>query len=130
MKRIIVVPLLLVLLPIYIQEPGRAPVGELTSDRPAVEPRALRAVSGYIDIMQAGGKSPDEQGVLIEALAGGQTLAALNPNVTFNPASVMKLATSLTALVRFGLDYRFITNFCADGAIDIRSRTLEGDLVV
>ncbi len=128
MKRIIVLPLLLVLLRICIQEPGRSPGGE--PYRPADEPRALRAVSGYIDIMQAGGKSPDEQGILIETFAAGQTLAALNPNVTFNPASVMKLATSLTALVRFGPDYRFRTNFCADGAVDVRSRTLEGDLVV
>lgn len=130
MKRIIFLPLLLVLLPMYIREPERGPRGELVRYAPAEAPRALRAVSGYINIMQAGGKSPDEQGVLIESLAGGQQLAALNPNVTFNPASVMKLSTSLAALVRFGPDYRFRTNFRADGAVDVRSRTLEGDLVV
>src|SRR5207244_2273641 len=93
-------------------------------------PRALRAVSDYVDNIQAAGKNPSEQGVLIEALAGAQPLAALNANVTFNPASVMKLATSLTALVKFGPDYRYRTNFLADGAVDVRSRTLEGDLVV
>jgi D-alanyl-D-alanine carboxypeptidase/D-alanyl-D-alanine-endopeptidase (penicillin-binding protein 4) len=87
-------------------------------------------VSDYIDVIEAGGKNSDEQGVLIETLAGAQPLAALNANVTFNPASVMKLATSLTALARFGPDYRYRTNFLADGTVDVRSRTLDGDLVV
>jgi D-alanyl-D-alanine carboxypeptidase/D-alanyl-D-alanine-endopeptidase (penicillin-binding protein 4) len=96
----------------------------------AVDQRPLRAVSDYIDVIQAGGKSADEQGVMIETLAGAQSLATLNENTTFNPASVMKLVTSLAALTRFGPDYRYRTNFLADGVIDSRSRTLQGDLVV
>jgi D-alanyl-D-alanine carboxypeptidase/D-alanyl-D-alanine-endopeptidase (penicillin-binding protein 4) len=129
-KRIIVLPLLVLLFPNYVREPRLTAGPQLAGYFAAAKPPALRAVSGYIDIMQAGGKSADEQGVLIETLDGGQALAALNANVTFNPASVMKLATSLAALARCGPDYRFRTNFLADGAVDVRSRTLEGDLVV
>lgn len=130
MKRIIVLPLLVLLLPTYVREPGRTAFAESAGYLAAAETRPLRAVSNYIDVIDAGGKNPDELGVLIEPLAGAQTLAAVNANVTFNPASVMKLATSLAALVRFGPDYRYRTNFLADGAVDLRSRTLEGDLVV
>jgi len=129
-KRIIVLPLLVILFPNYLREPQLTTGPQLAGLFSPAKPSSLRAVSGYIDVMQAGGKSPDEQGVLIETLDGAQPLAALNANVTFNPASVMKLATSLTALARYGPDYRFRTNFLADGAVDVRSRTLEGDLVV
>ncbi|HSE37266.1 MAG TPA: D-alanyl-D-alanine carboxypeptidase, partial [Blastocatellia bacterium] len=73
---------------------------------------------------------PDDQGVLIEGLENGQLVAQHNADVTFNPASVMKLATSLVALDRFGPDYRYRTNFLADGLIDPATRTLDGDLVV
>ena len=130
MKRIIVLPLLVLLLPTYVREPGRTALAESAGYLANSEQRTLRAVSDYIDVIEAGGKNPDELGVLIEPLAGAQPLAAVNANLTFNPASVMKLATSLAALVRFGPDYRYRTNFLADGAVDVRSRTLEGDLVV
>ena len=129
MKRTIILPLLVLLLPTYVREPLRAPSSG-SSPLTAVDQRPLRAVSDYIDVIQAGGKSADEQGVMIETLAGAQSLATLNENTTFNPASVMKLVTSLAALTRFGPDYRYRTNFLADGVIDSRSRTLQGDLVV
>lgn len=128
-KRTIILPLLVLSLPTYVREPSRA-AGSDAAHITAQDSRPLRAVSDYIDVMEAGGKSSDEQGVLIETLAGAQSLAALNENTTFNPASVMKLATSLAALVRFGPDHRYRTNFLADGIVDLGSRTLEGDLVV
>jgi serine-type D-Ala-D-Ala carboxypeptidase/endopeptidase (penicillin-binding protein 4) len=128
-KKIILLPLLVLLFPTYIQEPSLT-AGSDQGTITASDIRPLRAVSNYIDVIQADGKSADEQGLLIETLAGAQSLAALNENVTFNPASVMKLATSLTALERFGPDYRYRTNFLADGTVDPRSRTLSGDLVV
>jgi D-alanyl-D-alanine carboxypeptidase/D-alanyl-D-alanine-endopeptidase (penicillin-binding protein 4) len=129
-KRIIILPLLVLLLPTYVREPGLAAVAGNAADAAALHLRPLRSVSDYIDIIDGGGKNPDELGVLIETLGAAQPLAAVNPNVTFNPASVMKLATSLAALVRFGPDYRYRTNFLADGTVDLRSRTLDGDLVV
>jgi serine-type D-Ala-D-Ala carboxypeptidase/endopeptidase (penicillin-binding protein 4) len=68
--------------------------------------------------------------VLIESLANGQLIAQHNADIPFNPASVMKLATSLVALAKFGPDYRYRTNLLADGLVDPATRTLEGDLVV
>ena len=129
MKKILVLPLLVLFLPTYVTEPSRAS-GPEPVNGVRVDSHPLRAVSDYIDVIHAVGKNADEQGVLIETLAGSQSLAALNDNTTFNPASVMKLATSLVALSKFGPDYRFRTNLLADGPIDLRSRTLDGDLVV
>jgi len=68
--------------------------------------------------------------VLIETLDGGRRLASHNSDVTFNPASVMKLATSLVALAKLSPEYRYRTNILADGVIDSASRVLEGDLVI
>src|SRR4030088_2360162 len=79
-KRIIVLPLLVLLFPNYVREPRLTTGPQLAGYFAAAKPPALRAVSGYIDIMQAGGKSADEQGVLIGTLDGGQALAALNAN--------------------------------------------------
>ena len=72
----------------------------------------------------------NDQGVLVETADGSRTLAEHNADVAFNPASVMKLATSLVALSQLGPDYRYRTVFLADGKLDSHSRTLEGDLVI
>ncbi len=47
-------------------------------------------------------------GVLIETLEGRQTLAAHNADEPFNPASLLKLATSLLALRSLGPDHRLM----------------------
>jgi D-alanyl-D-alanine carboxypeptidase/D-alanyl-D-alanine-endopeptidase (penicillin-binding protein 4) len=69
-------------------------------DRPSFD-----AASWYISREEA----PETHGVLIETLDGKRTLAALNEDVTFNPASLVKLATSLVALKKLGAGYRFQT---------------------
>lgn len=127
MKRFIVLPLLILLIPGEVRERGSAAD---TSVRSASIPEPLPALSDYVDTIRARGQRPDDQGVLIESLENGALLAQHNADVTFNPASVMKLATSLVALDKFGPDYRYRTNFLADGPIDTATRTLEGDLVV
>lgn len=88
----------------------------------------LLALDEYKETLQSRGAQLSDQGVLIETSDAGQTLAEHNADVAFNPASVMKLATSLVALSRLGPDYRYRTDFLADGRLD--SRMLEGDLVV
>jgi len=90
----------------------------------------LPALADYVNTIRARGQSLDHQGVLIESLETGQLFAQHNADVTFNPASVMKLATSLVALAAHGPDYRYRTNILADGPIDPATRALEGDLVV
>lgn len=74
-------------------------------------------------------EQPDTHGVLIESEDGSQLYASHNPDVTFNPASLIKLSTSLAALRTLGADYRFQTQVFADGIVD-KSGTLQGTLFV
>src|ERR1044072_5444401 len=54
------------------------------------------------------------QGVLIETL-DGKVVSAQNENEQFNPASTLKLATSLVALRTLGPEHRFSTGVWTDG---------------
>src|SRR3979490_1920030 len=54
------------------------------------------------------------QGVLAETVEGA-TLAAQSVDEKFNPASSIKLATSLVALQNFGPNHRFLTSVWASG---------------
>jgi D-alanyl-D-alanine carboxypeptidase/D-alanyl-D-alanine-endopeptidase (penicillin-binding protein 4) len=69
------------------------------------------------------------QGVLAETVEGA-TLAAQSVDEKFNPASSIKLATSLVALQNFGPEYRFLTSVWASGTIDKTNGTLTGDLII
>src|SRR5262249_45830953 len=51
-------------------------------------------------------------------------------NIGFNPASVIKVATSFAALATFGPDYHFETSFLIDGVINKKTRTLNGNLIL
>jgi D-alanyl-D-alanine carboxypeptidase/D-alanyl-D-alanine-endopeptidase (penicillin-binding protein 4) len=129
-KKLSILPLLILLLPIQVRELGIAADIRRPYGAGAFEPAHLQALSDYIKVIQAHGQSSDDQGVLIETLDSGRSLASHNADVRFNPASVMKLATSLIALAKLGPDYRYRTSILADGPINSVSRTLEGDLVV
>jgi D-alanyl-D-alanine carboxypeptidase/D-alanyl-D-alanine-endopeptidase (penicillin-binding protein 4) len=91
---------------------------------------SLQALEQYKETLIARAQSLDDQGVLVESLDARLSFASHNADVTFNPASVMKLATSLVALAKLGPDYRYRTNILADGKIDAAARKLEGDLVI
>ncbi len=71
----------------------------------------------------------DRQGVIFETL-DGSPLLAYNVDCPFNPASVVKLATSDVALTKFGPNYRFSTSFFTNGMLDVENGTLVGDLVI
>ena len=58
----------------------------------------------------------------------GATLLRHNAATARNPASVIKLLTTLAALETLGPDYRWETAYLADGAI--RNGTLHGDLIL
>lgn len=73
------------------------------------------------------GEQPETHGVLIENLAGDYLFASHNVDETFNPASLIKLATSLVALKKLGADYRFQIHVYTDGEIDGKG-TLQGRL--
>jgi serine-type D-Ala-D-Ala carboxypeptidase/endopeptidase (penicillin-binding protein 4) len=75
------------------------------------------------------GEDPARHGVLIESLDEGQTFAAHNADQAFNPASLVKLATTLAALRKLGKDYRFETRVFVEGEAD-KNGVLKGRLVV
>jgi D-alanyl-D-alanine carboxypeptidase/D-alanyl-D-alanine-endopeptidase (penicillin-binding protein 4) len=84
----------------------------------------------YLHELAILGRNPEAQGLYVESLDGTTILADHQSNVSFNPASVIKVATSFAALDKLGPDYRFETAFEADGEINKKTRTLDGDLVL
>jgi D-alanyl-D-alanine carboxypeptidase/D-alanyl-D-alanine-endopeptidase (penicillin-binding protein 4) len=60
----------------------------------------------------------------------GRVLAEHNADQPFNPASVVKVATSLTAISKLGADYRFRTLLYTDGYLEPATSTLHGSLYV
>src|ERR1051325_1218307 len=92
----------------------------------------LLTVSGtnYLNQLALRGFDLSSQGILIESLDGRSVFADLNSNVGFNPASVIKVATSFAALSKFGPEYHFETAFYADGSINKKTHSLEGNLVL
>ena len=92
---------------------------------PLNEKPSFDAASWYL----AREEAPETHGVLIETLDGKRTFASLNADVTFNPASLVKLATSLVALRKLGANYRFQTRVLMDGQVDAKG-TLGGRLYV
>ncbi|HYJ45870.1 MAG TPA: D-alanyl-D-alanine carboxypeptidase, partial [Pyrinomonadaceae bacterium] len=78
--------------------------------RPTEAAPSFDAASWYA----ARGEAPESHGVLVETFGGEQVLASLNADATFNPASLMKLSTSLVALKKLGAGYRFQTTVFVD----------------
>jgi len=117
--------ILLLFWPVQAQETaGSAP------ERAFVPERILTAETKYLTQLALKGFRLESQGLLIESLDGSTIYADHQSDVAFNPASVIKLATSFTALQKFGPDYHFETAFYTLGAIDKKTRTLKGDLIL
>ena len=96
------------------------------------EPEKFVTVSAtdYFNQLSRRGYQLETQGLLIESLDGHTVYADLNSNTGFNPASVIKVATSFAALAKLGPEYHFETNFYSDGAINKKTRTLSGNLIL
>ena len=60
----------------------------------------------------------------------GRVLDSKDADLSINPASVVKVATSWWALERLGPDHRFTTAFAARGTVDPSHGILKGDLIV
>src|SRR5262245_40019765 len=100
--------ILLLFWPIQAQEK------EIPLPRPNVR-LATASETNYLNQLALKGFNLETQGLLIESLDGRTSYADLNSNVGFNPASVIKVATSFAALAKFGPDYKFETTFSSDG---------------
>jgi D-alanyl-D-alanine carboxypeptidase/D-alanyl-D-alanine-endopeptidase (penicillin-binding protein 4) len=86
--------------------------------------------TNYLNQLALKGFHLETQGLLVESLDGKTVYADLNSNVGFNPASVIKVATSFAALAKFGPDYHFETSFYSDGVVNKKTRTLTGNLIL
>src|SRR5438552_1840871 len=84
---------------------------------PSIENRAREAQTiasrlnmvsetNYLNELALRGFKLDAQGLLIESLDGSAIYAELNSDTAFNPASVIKVATSFAALSKFGSEYQ------------------------
>lgn len=63
-------------------------------------------------------------------LPDGGAVSSSGADEAINPASVVKVATSLWALERLGPEFRFETRVFARGTVDRQRGVLQGDLVV
>ena len=66
-------------------------------------------------------------GVIVVSLTRGDTLFRASPDVMMQPASTMKMYTSVLALDRFGADYQFKTSVLREATVG-PDGTLEGSL--
>jgi D-alanyl-D-alanine carboxypeptidase/D-alanyl-D-alanine-endopeptidase (penicillin-binding protein 4) len=91
---------------------------------------APRALEEFRETLSSEGRDWRKHGIYIETLDGAEPIAMLNEDVGFNPASVIKLATTLAALNKLGPNHRFHTDLLADGDINEKSGELNGNLIL
>jgi len=103
---------------------------EIAVSKPPAARLAMASETNYLNQLALKGFSLERQGVLIESLDGRTVYADLNSNIGFNPASVIKVATSFAALAKFGPDYHFETSFLRDRTLNAKTHTLNGDLIL
>lgn len=116
-------------------ESAAAPANDVAKPREinpaqATEPLPVNPlVAAYMESLAARGFGADNQGFIVSTLKG-EVLAEHNADKLFNPASVTKIATSLTAISRLGPDFKFRTSLYTDGALDPSTGVLHGSLYV
>src|SRR5262245_28181801 len=98
--------------PTYAQQISTHSESPSAEARPNLPTRlATVSESNYLTQLALKGFNLETQGLLIESLDAHTVYAELNSNVGFNPASVIKVATSFAALATFGPEYHFETSF-------------------
>jgi serine-type D-Ala-D-Ala carboxypeptidase/endopeptidase (penicillin-binding protein 4) len=88
------------------------------------------ALGSFTNALTAEGRDWRKHGIYVETLDGGEPVAMMNEDTPFNPASVIKLATTLAALNRLGPNHRFHTDFLANGEINEKTGELNGNLIL
>ena len=101
----------------------------LANAAPLDPPPLNPLVAAYTDSLAAFGFSAENQGFIVTTLKG-EVLAEHNADRLYNPASVTKIATSLTAISRLGPDFKFRTSLYTDGTLDHATGILHGSLYV
>ena len=101
-----------------------------TPDQTLADPILINPlVLAFANSLAARGFEAENQGFIVTTL-NGEVLAEHNADRAFNPASVVKVATSLAAISKLGPDFRFRTTLYTDGALDPATGTLHGSLYV
>ena len=72
---------------------------------------------------------PGYTGILVQKM-DGTNVVEIGSDLTFNPASNVKIATAFAVLRTFGPNYRFPTNVWTDGKLDESTGTLTGNIYV
>ena len=72
---------------------------------------------------------PGYSGILVEKLDGERVVES-GSNLTYNPASNVKIATSYAVLKTFGPGYRFSTSVWTDGSYEPETKTIHGNIYV
>jgi D-alanyl-D-alanine carboxypeptidase/D-alanyl-D-alanine-endopeptidase (penicillin-binding protein 4) len=87
---------------------------------------AERLVKDYLNILAAKGFNPQRQGIWLQSDL--TRLAVRNGDLPLSAASLTKIATTIAALDKWGLEFQFETQFYGTG--EIEDGVLQGDLVV
>jgi D-alanyl-D-alanine carboxypeptidase/D-alanyl-D-alanine-endopeptidase (penicillin-binding protein 4) len=103
--------------------------GESSSAAPATTAPIIKPEFDIASWYREHNEDPETHGVLVESLAPGRVIASHNADKLFNPASIIKLTTSLVALRKLGPDYRFEVKVYADGTLNDRG-VFQGQLYV
>jgi serine-type D-Ala-D-Ala carboxypeptidase/endopeptidase (penicillin-binding protein 4) len=110
----------------------QVPLGQATQTVPdtAVPAPAQPAAPAFDVAGWYAGRNDDpaRHALLVQSVDGRHTLAEHNADVTYNPASLVKLSTSLVALRKLGKDFRFETKFYVEGDVD-KSGVLRGRII-
>lgn len=109
------------------QSQAAAAVSAVASDQSASKKGSTEPVFDVAVWYATHGEEPETHGVLVESLNRERLFASHNADEIFNPASLIKLSTSLVALKKFGADYSFRTQVYMDGQVDEHG-TLRGML--
>jgi serine-type D-Ala-D-Ala carboxypeptidase/endopeptidase (penicillin-binding protein 4) len=110
--------------------PATDAVNGQTADQSLADPIPINPlVLAFANSLASRGFDAENQGFIVETMKG-EVLAEHNADRPFNPASVVKVATSLAAISKLGPDFRFRTTLYTDGALDPATGTLHGSLYV
>jgi D-alanyl-D-alanine carboxypeptidase/D-alanyl-D-alanine-endopeptidase (penicillin-binding protein 4) len=92
--------------------------------------RFLLVLTALLVVVPGAGRASSTR-LLYHAVDGnGAVLLSSDPDVRFNPASVIKVATSFLALERLGRDHRYETRLMCLGRCTAVDGVLQGDLLL
>ncbi len=78
--------------------------------------------------LQLAGIPEDAAGIVVQPLDDRDPVVAVNPDIAFHPASIMKVVTTYAALELLGPQFRWITGAYIKGKFE--AGVLDGDLII